>query len=309
MRLVSAGEIAVDVMAQIHDEGQRNHHNILRLVTRACRQMNMKYNPSIRTEMFEFSENMTVTLPEKSVKPIKIAKLSDDLKTCEGMFEITGDLYTDSQLDGCSCAGEAEETCAVHTFHSCCWGPYSYGTMCWPGSRLYIGQVRWKPENSTLYFTSHYDVGDHVLIEYEVMDDTQGAMIPEILRETIIQRVLMWFHMERRPQVSMMHERLFRIELHEAKRLADPLTYEDYIKALRGSYSPITVFTSKPKAVAPITKTYTIVTPDNNPDNIPGPYTDDEEALQAGLFPGDEYYLDSDNPWGHVFGLVKVIGE
>lgn len=309
MLLISAHEVAIEILSQIGDHGQKNLHPIIRLVSRAMKQLNLKYIPQIKAEMFELTEQMTIALPDKVVRPIKTGKFNSDFKRLD-LFELRGDVFTEGMIQGCVCDTETNTTssvCQVHTLHGCCFGNMMYGTTCLSGHNQYIGSATWKPTNNVIYYNSHgLEVGDYVVVEYEVSGDEQAFLLPEILQEAVIQRVLQWFHQERRPQVSQYHHQQFRIELNEAKKLAETGTYEDYIRALRGSYSPftMTMVGGKPQKEFITSDVFTPPTPNVT---VPGPYSDDAEAIAAGLKVGEQYFLDSDNLWGMPYGVVKVI--
>lgn len=310
MHLLSAHEIAIEVMSQMGDHGQKNLHPVIRLVSRAMKQLNLKYNPQIKAEMFEMSDALTITLPEGAVRPIKTGVLNRNMVRLD-LFELRGDTFSEAMIEGCVCDNEKElnvTTCPVHTLHGCCFGGMVYGTMGWKGQNQYIGSAVWKPQNNTIYYNSHgLETGSYVIVEYEMSGNEQAYMVPEILQEAIIQRVLQWFHQEKRPQVSQYHHQQFRIELNEAKKLAETGTYDDYIRALRGVYSPaIMVASSTPP---PRFVTQAELAPVNPVTGIPGPYTDDVEAATAGVPIGGQYYLDGDNPYGMPKGMIKIVSE
>lgn len=295
-------------MAQIGDNGQKHLHPIMRLVSRAMKQLNLKYNPQIKAEMFEMSDQMTVTLPEGAMRPIKTGVFNRNMMRLD-LFELRGDVFSESMIEGCVCSDKTltVTTCPMHTLHGCCFGGFTYGTMGWKGQNQYIGAATWKPTNNTIYYNSHgLDTGDYVVIEYELSGNDQAYMVPEILQEAVIQRVLQWFHQEKNPRVSQYHHQQFRIELNEAKKLAETGTYEDYIKALRGAYSPTMMVVSTsapPKFIEPAE----LVPP--KPQGIPGPYSTDEEAAVNGVPIGGQYFLDEDNPYGMPKGMLKIVSE
>jgi hypothetical protein len=300
MTFVSAQEITLDVMSQIDDIPQKQQHKILRMVIRAIAQMNMKYNPRIKTEMFQLTEALTVTLPEKALRPIKTGKVNSSLDRLD-LFDLDQSMHAESLIEGCVCNDTTEVSCAVHTFYGCCFGGMSYASACISGPRLYIGTARWKMENNTIYYDTNQEVGEYVLVEYESQEDDAAVIVPEFMREIIIARVMMWL-----APSQYTHQQL-RIEIFEAKRLMVNYTYEDLIKAMRGSYSPKKIFVKKDVAPTVVTNNYTIVDPETT--TIPGPYFNDAAAAANGVAVGEQYYLSADNEWGEPFGAVRVRTE
>jgi hypothetical protein len=306
MRLISVHDIALDVCSQIGDESAKNLHRVMRMGARAAEQLNLRFNVQVRTEMFRLSESNTITLPAKALKPIKTGKVVNGKLD---LFDLTGSLFTESQIEGCVC----EETvnydilCPVHTMNNCCSGHSIYGSFMGTGSRLYIGCARWKPENNTIYYDSAgLDVGEYLLVEYQLEGDEQACMIPSALREGMIQRILMWFNQESNPRASMLNERRFVIELNEAKRTMETWTYDDLVKALRGTYSPRTYRRPKAQPTQVINKVYEYVDPTST--TTPGPFYDDSEALANGVLPGQQYYVGENNYWSLPPNVVRILG-
>lgn len=307
MRLISVHDIALDVCSQLGDESTKQLHKIMRMGARAAEQLNLRFNVQVRTEMFRLSENMTITLPEKALKPIKTGKVVNGKLD---LFDISGELFTESMVQGCVCEDTPnyDIICPVHTMNNCCSQGSIYGTYCATGSRLYIGKARWKPENNTIYYdTAGVDVGEYLLVEYQLEGDEQACMVPSVLREGMIQRILMWYNEERNPRVSMLNERRFVIELNEAKKTMETWTYDDLIKAIRGSYSPRTYRRTKAQPTQVINKVYEYVNPAST--TTPGPFYDDSEALASGVLPGEQYYVGQNNYWSLPPNVVRILGE
>lgn len=287
-------------MSQIHDVSQKHYAMISRLVVRACRQLNLRYMPTLKSELFEVSPNWTIRLPENAVRPIKVGYIRSGKMA---LFNIGSDIH-DSQISGCSCESDSS-SCEAHTFYGCCTGAVTYGTLCMTGHPLYVGDVSWDPDNHVLMFPSQ--PSGSVLVQYEVVDDDKAVHIPITLLEAVIQRVLMWFHQQNRPQVSAYHHQQFRIELNEAKKLMEVGTYDDLVSALRGSYSPKQYRSIKHQSPEYISE-QTLIVDVGNEQGIPGPYPDDSTALLAGVQPGHQYFVSADNEWGLPYGTVKVVG-
>ena len=294
-------------MAQVRDDGQKHNHRILRLITRAMKQLNLMYLPRVKTEVFTLSDNYTIVLPEEASRPLKVGLMSDDL-TSFMPFEIRGDLYTEAQLEGCTCKGDgtivAAVRCPVHTLFNCNFGGLDYGCMSWSMPRIYAGRVNWNSRDNILSFeTAGLDLGDMIAVQYETSEGDQCYTIPEILTETIIQRVLQWFAPN--PREASYHQQQFRIELNEAKKTMETGKYEDLIFALCGRSMP-TAYYSKGQKSTPVTEvSYNIVDPETT--TKPGPYFDHDSAIANGVKPGEEYWLDSVNAWALPIGTVMMV--